>query len=77
MSYGVGRRCCDVGQQLQLQFDPWLGNLHVPWCGPIKAKKNKNKNKNKKQKKPKNKKTTTYLYLRFREVKHFNMYIRY
>ena len=23
-----------AGQQLQLRFDPWPGNLHMPWIWP-------------------------------------------
>ena len=35
-------RCCgcDVGQQLQLQFDPWPGNLCMLQVWPLKRKKN-------------------------------------
>ena len=32
---------CGVGQWLQLRFDPWPGNLHMPRCQPLKAKTNK------------------------------------
>ena len=34
---GLGIRCCcgcDVGQQLELQFDPDLGNFHMPRVWP-------------------------------------------
>ena len=27
---------CGVGQQLQLQFDPWPGKFHLPWVRPLK-----------------------------------------
>ena len=36
---------CGVGQRLQLQFDPWPGNLHMPRCGPKKTKKKRKKRK--------------------------------
>ena len=32
---------CGVGQQLQLRFDPYPGNLHMPWVWPYKDKKKK------------------------------------
>jgi len=36
-------RCCGsgVGQRLQLEFDPWPGNLHMPQAWPFKDKKPK------------------------------------
>ena len=30
---------CDIGQQLQLLFDPWPGNFHMLWVWPQKDKK--------------------------------------
>ena len=34
--------CLGAGQQLQLQFNPWPGNLHMPLVQPLKTKiKNK------------------------------------
>ena len=37
-----------VGQQLQLQFDPWLGNFCMPWVKPLKKKKKERKRKEEK-----------------------------
>ena len=49
VSCGVGHRCgsdlpfcgCGIGWQLQLLFDPWPRNFHVPWGRPLRDKKNK------------------------------------
>ena len=38
---------CGVGQQLQLQFDPYPGNLHVPGEQPLKKKEKKKEKKKK------------------------------
>ena len=32
-----------VQQQLQLQFNPWPGNLHMPWVTALGNKKEKKK----------------------------------
>ena len=36
---------CHVGQQLQLQLDPWPGNFHVPRGWPYKDQKEKKERK--------------------------------
>ena len=38
---------CGIGQQIQLQFDPKSGNLHMPWVWPQKEKEKKKKDKGK------------------------------
>ena len=44
------RHCCvsGVGQQLQLQLDPWPGNLHMPQERPKKWPKDKKKKRKEK-----------------------------
>ena len=34
---------CGTGQQLQLQLDPYPGDLHMPWVQPSKDKKKENR----------------------------------
>lgn len=33
--------------QLQHEFDPWPGNVHMPWTQPTKKRKNERKGRNK------------------------------
>ena len=42
-SSGVVSCGCGVGWQLQLQFDSWPGNLHMPEVGPLKKRKKERK----------------------------------
>ena len=47
MRCGIGRRRSSdptrsgVGWRLQLRFNPWPGNLHMPWEQPQKRQKDK------------------------------------